>query len=72
MARALTTWGKAAGAVEHRRQRGAAVRTDGLRAYKGVTLSAVRDVLDRYPIDQVTTLALGPLAEMHAPGHNGG
>jgi predicted Zn-dependent peptidase len=45
---------------------------DDLRAYEGVTLHAVREVLDRYPLDQVTTLALGPLADLHPPQSNGG
>jgi predicted Zn-dependent peptidase len=40
---------------------------DDLRAYEAVTLASVREVLDRYPIDRVTTLALGPLAELQAP-----
>jgi predicted Zn-dependent peptidase len=44
---------------------------DDLRAYEGVTLSAVRQVLERYPLDRVTTLALGPLATLHSPGANG-
>ena len=37
---------------------------DELRAFDAVTLESVRDVLDRYPIDQVTSLALGPLKEL--------
>jgi predicted Zn-dependent peptidase len=37
---------------------------DELRAFDAVTLDAIREVLDRYPIDQVTTLALGPLKEL--------
>jgi predicted Zn-dependent peptidase len=46
---------------------------DDLRAYEGVTLPAVREVLGRYPLDQVTTLALGPLKEkeLGRPSHNG-
>ena len=44
---------------------------DDLRAYEGVTLSAVREVLDRYPLDQVTTLALGPLEALGRPSPNG-
>jgi predicted Zn-dependent peptidase len=35
-----------------------------LQAFDAVTLASIRDVLDRYPIDQVTTLALGPLKEL--------
>lgn len=34
---------------------------DEIKAFDAVTLKSIRDVLDRYPIDQVTTLALGPL-----------
>src|SRR5262249_27872156 len=37
---------------------------DELRAFEGVTLGQVREVLDRYPLDQLTTLALGPLAQL--------
>jgi predicted Zn-dependent peptidase len=44
---------------------------DDLRAYEGVTLATVRQVLDRYPLDRVTTLALGPLAKLQRPGGNG-
>jgi predicted Zn-dependent peptidase len=40
---------------------------DDLRAYEAVTLAAVRQVLDRYPLDRVTTLALGPLANLARP-----
>jgi predicted Zn-dependent peptidase len=38
-----------------------------LRAYQAVTLDEVRQVLDRYPLDRVTTLALGPLDALEAP-----
>jgi predicted Zn-dependent peptidase len=37
---------------------------DDLRAYESVTLGKVREVLDRYPLNQVTTLALGPLTKL--------
>lgn len=37
---------------------------DDLRAYEAVTLASIRQVLDRYPLDRVTTLALGPLAQL--------
>ena len=40
---------------------------DDLQAFEGVTLASIREVLDRYPIDRVTTLALGPLARLEAP-----
>jgi predicted Zn-dependent peptidase len=43
---------------------------DDLRAFDAVDLKAIREVLDRYPIDQVTTLALGPLDKL-APSANG-
>ena len=39
---------------------------DELRAYEAVTTKAIREVLDHYPIDRVTTLALGPLAALPA------
>jgi predicted Zn-dependent peptidase len=44
---------------------------DDLRAYEAVTLDAVRQVLDRYPLDRVTTLALGPLAQLASAETNG-
>ena len=44
---------------------------DELRAYEAVTLKSVREVLDRYPLDRVTTLALGPLKKLQAPASNG-
>jgi predicted Zn-dependent peptidase len=34
---------------------------DELKAFDAVTLTRVRELLDRYPLDQVTTFALGPL-----------
>jgi len=40
---------------------------DELRAFESVTLPDIRQVLDRYPIDQMTTLALGPLARLNGP-----
>jgi predicted Zn-dependent peptidase len=40
---------------------------DDLRAYEKVTLKTIREVLERYPIDGVTTLALGPLTELQRP-----
>jgi predicted Zn-dependent peptidase len=43
---------------------------DDLRAFDAVDLRAIREVLDLYPIDQVTTLALGPLDRL-SPGPNG-
>jgi predicted Zn-dependent peptidase len=44
---------------------------DDLRAYEAVTLPAIRQVLERYPLDRVTTLALGPLAKLPRPEGNG-
>jgi hypothetical protein len=44
---------------------------DELKAYEGVTLDSVRSVLDRYPLDWVTTLALGPLEKLERPSANG-
>jgi predicted Zn-dependent peptidase len=44
---------------------------DELRAYEAVTLGSIRQVLDRYPIDNVTTLALGPLARLEPPANGG-
>jgi predicted Zn-dependent peptidase len=40
---------------------------DDLRAYEAVMPADVRAVLERFPLDQVTVLALGPLAELHKP-----
>lgn len=34
---------------------------DDLRAFEAVSLKSIRELLDRYPLDRVTTLALGPL-----------
>lgn len=42
-----------------------------LKAYDRVTLRTVRQLLDRYPLDRVTTLALGPLAKLRRAGANG-
>ena len=44
---------------------------DELRAFESVTLKKVRDVLDRYPFERVTTLALGPLKGLRRPRANG-
>jgi predicted Zn-dependent peptidase len=37
---------------------------DDLKAFDAVTLDSIREVLDKYPIDRLTTLALGPLKEL--------
>jgi predicted Zn-dependent peptidase len=42
-----------------------------LKAFDSVTLKAIREVLDRYPIDRFTTLALGPLKKVKAASVNG-
>src|SRR5205807_439951 len=34
---------------------------DELKAFDAVTLKTIREVLERYPLDRVTTLALGPV-----------
>jgi predicted Zn-dependent peptidase len=44
---------------------------DELKAFDAVDLAAVRQVLDRYPLDLVTTLALGPRESISAPAANG-
>jgi predicted Zn-dependent peptidase len=44
---------------------------DDLRAFDSVSLATIRDLLDRYPVDQVTTLALGPLETLGQPKANG-
>jgi predicted Zn-dependent peptidase len=40
---------------------------DELNDYDAVTLHSVREVLDRYPLNHSTTLALGPLPALHPP-----
>ncbi len=40
---------------------------DELAAFDAVTPATVREVLDRYPLTKLTTLALGPLKELHRP-----
>jgi predicted Zn-dependent peptidase len=44
---------------------------DELRGFESVKLSNIRAVSERYPLDRITTLALGPLAKLDAPGRNG-
>jgi len=41
---------------------------DELQAFDAVTLKEIRDVLDRYPLDQTTTLALGPVDKLRRNG----
>jgi predicted Zn-dependent peptidase len=40
---------------------------DELKSYEAVTTKTIREVLDRYPIDRVSTLALGPLTSLKQP-----
>jgi predicted Zn-dependent peptidase len=42
-----------------------------LQAFDAVNTKTVRKLLDRYPLDRVTTLALGPLASVKPPERNG-
>jgi predicted Zn-dependent peptidase len=44
---------------------------DDLKAYEQVTLADIRTLLDRYPLDQVTGLALGPLKSLGLKTGNG-
>jgi predicted Zn-dependent peptidase len=44
---------------------------DELASLDAVTLADVRRVLDRYPVDKVTTVALGPLEKLTLPNGNG-
>jgi hypothetical protein len=42
-----------------------------LKAFDAVTLKTIGSLLERYPIDRVTTLALGPVKKVKAPIANG-
>jgi predicted Zn-dependent peptidase len=42
-----------------------------LKAFDAVTLKNIGEVLERYPIDRSTTLALGPLKKVKSPPTNG-
>jgi predicted Zn-dependent peptidase len=44
---------------------------DELKAFDAVSLPMIRELLDRYPLPGVTTLALGPLETVSAPHSNG-
>jgi predicted Zn-dependent peptidase len=44
---------------------------DDLKAFDAVTLKSIRELLDRYPLDQTTTLALGPLEKLTPANSNG-
>jgi predicted Zn-dependent peptidase len=43
-----------------------------LAHYEAITLESIREVLDQFPLTKATTLALGPLSELHAPGKAAG
>jgi predicted Zn-dependent peptidase len=40
---------------------------DELKAFDAVTIKSIHEVLERYPLDRVTTLALGPLSNLSPP-----
>jgi predicted Zn-dependent peptidase len=42
-----------------------------LKAYDAVSASTIRKLLDKYPFDQTTTLALGPLKKLRRTAGNG-
>src|SRR5436305_2062890 len=44
---------------------------DEIAAFDAVSLKTIRKMLDRYPLDRVTTLALGPLKKLRRPSSNG-
>ncbi len=44
---------------------------DELRQFEAVTVRKVQQVLERYPVERVTTLALGPLSRLRRPSGNG-
>jgi predicted Zn-dependent peptidase len=44
---------------------------DELKAFDAVTLHTLRELLDRYPLGRLTTLALGPLERLEPPSTNG-
>ena len=44
---------------------------DELNAFDAVSLTSIREVLEQYPIDGVTTLALDPLETLSPPERNG-
>jgi predicted Zn-dependent peptidase len=44
---------------------------DELKSYENVTLEQIREVLDQYPLPEVTTLALGPLTALVPVGVSG-
>lgn len=44
---------------------------DEIKAFDAVTLKSIRKVLDKFPLDRLTTLALGPLKKIKPPNGNG-
>jgi predicted Zn-dependent peptidase len=42
---------------------------DELQAFDAVTLDQIRELRDRYPLDRMTTLALGPLEKLERSGN---
>jgi predicted Zn-dependent peptidase len=44
---------------------------DELKAFDAVTHSTIRELLERYPLSEMTTLALGPLETVAQPSTNG-
>jgi predicted Zn-dependent peptidase len=44
---------------------------DELKAFDNVSLEAIRQLLDSYSLEGLTTLALGPLESIRSPTHNG-
>lgn len=42
-----------------------------IASFDAVTLKSIRKVLDKYPLEKVTTLALGPLKKLRHPAGNG-
>lgn len=44
---------------------------DELKAFQAVTRKKIRQVLDRFPLVETTTVALGPLEKLRRPSRNG-
>ena len=42
-----------------------------LKAYDAVSVKTIRKLLEKYPLDRITTLALGPLKKLRRVGANG-
>jgi predicted Zn-dependent peptidase len=42
-----------------------------LKAYDAVSAKTIRKLLEKYPLDRITTLALGPLKKLRRVGANG-